>query len=433
MKFSMIIKGLLFCWLITFFLLLGSPGSGLTSEIELKIGGAFDVTGPYAESAMILAYDDYLKWVSDKGGVKDLKGQMCKFKLIWQDCASDIPRGLVAYKDFKAQGCLVHYYCATGQNAALKAQAAKDQTPLVSQLVSNVIFEGEDSWVYGHTGGRENITTLMDGVKKIWKKNTPPTIGFLTWDNLFGTDMIPFGKAYAKRLGFVVGPDEYFSPKALDVTPQIRRLYDAKCNFVVLALVGGQASVIFKNKSDLGYKDMLFIGTTPLSSGSWSTLKKMDPKIYNGNMIYSTFAVETDDSPGTKLMREAHKKYHGEGKWDDFAEYACAFPGVYVTVAAIEKALQKVPGDKITGGDVKKYGLDTLKIDGFGLAMGFSYVDYPGDRQSTAGGRLFEMRDGKLIPLTGWLPNSYQAPHSPTAPDWVKETAKALAEKTLKK
>ncbi len=105
---------------------------------------------------------------------------------------------------------------------------------------------------------------------------------------------------------------------------------------------------------------------------------------------------------------------------DLFEDYAWGFHSAYVTVAAIKKAVQKVPGNELTGEDVKEYGLDSLKIDTKELSMGASYSDYPGARVAIMGGKLCEERDGKLTPLTGWIPCAYQAPHSPTAPAWIK-------------
>lgn len=434
MRFFNILKRASFFILLSFFLSMVSTTPAIASDIEIKIGAAFDITGPYADEGMVRAYQDYVKWINDQGGLKDLKGQSVRIRLFWQDAQSNIPKGLAAYKDFKSKGCVLQFFSSTGQNYALKKRAMQDKIPLVSQLVTGAVFEGEASWVYSQSGFRENIVAMQDGIKAIWKKSRPPVVGFMGWDNLIGQDQVPFGIAYAKELGFVVGPDVYFSPKALDVSPQIRKLHDAKCDFVLLAMAGGQQAMVEKNKYTLGFNDMKFISYPPSTTMSWAAIKKLEPKIYNGNMMWNTFCLASDDAPIVKMIVDMQKKYHkGEVMWDEWGDYAWGLHTAYVTVAALKKALQKVPADKLTGADLKKYGIDTLKIDTQGLSMGASYVDYPGDRQATIGGRLCEQRDGKLVPLTDWIPNVYQPAHSPTAPKWIKETAKEMAAKRAKK
>ena len=423
----------LYCFVAVLFLFSGTKNLNAAPDVVVKIGAAFDITGPYSDLGMLRAYEDCVKWTNEQGGFKDVNGKTCKIKLVWQDCASDIPKGMAAYKDFKAKGCVVQYYSSTGQNFALKKRAKKDKVPLVSQLVSNIVFEGEDSWVYSQAGQREGAIQALDALKtvltKLYKKDKPAKIGFLGWNNLVGEDYVPYAKAYAKLLGFEIGPEEYFSPKALDVTPQLRKLADAKCDFVFLSLAGGQEAMIVKNQYDLGLKkDFRFIVLGP-SVVAWATIRHMDAKYYNGNLIQSTFATQDDDSEGAKLMINLQKKYHkGEIMWDLFEDYAWGFHGAYVTVKAIELALKTVPGDKLTGADVKKYGLDKLDINTIGLSMGASYANYPGDKNATIGGRLFEERDGKMVPLTDWIGNSYQAPHSPMAPEWVKKAHSEMME-----
>ena len=424
----------LYCFVAVLFLFTGITNLHAAADVTVKIGAAFDITGPYSDLGMLRAYEDCVKWTNEQGGFKDVKGQTCKIKLIWQDCASDIPKGMAAYKDFKAQGCVVQYYSSTGQNYALKKKAQKDKVPLVSQLVSNIIFEGKDSWIYSMAGQREASIQALDGIKsalpKIYKKDKPPRIGFLCWNNIIGEDFVPYAKAYAKLLGFEVGIEQYFSPKALDVTPQIRKLADDKCDFVILSMAGGQEAIIVKNKYDAGLKEPFrFVSFGPSITAGWATIKNMDPKYHNGNLIQSTFATQDDDSEGSRLMIKLQKKYHkGEVMWDLFEDYAWGFHSAYVTVKAIELALKTVPGDKLTGADVKKYGLDKFDINTFGLSMGASFANYPGDKNATIGGRLFEQRDRKLIPLTDWIGNNYQAPYSPLAPEWVKKANSEMME-----
>lgn len=156
--------------------------------------------------------------------------------------------------------------------------------------------------------------------------------------------------------------------------------------------------------------------------------------MYNGNLVVMAFVNKEESTPGAKLMIDLQKKYNkGVVNWGRWEEYAWGFHTVYVTLAAIEKALQKIPGNKLTGADVKKYGLDTLNIDTQGLSMGASYTDYPGKRNATIGAKLYEMRDAKLVPKTDWIKFVYQSPFSPTAPDWVKEVQREVLEKEKEK
>ncbi|MDY7036572.1 MAG: ABC transporter substrate-binding protein, partial [Thermodesulfobacteriota bacterium] len=404
MKYSKIFEKGLFCLLGSFILLVFSTGMAtpvIASEIEIKIGASFDITGLYADVGMVRAYQDYIKWVNDHGGLEDLNGKKCILKLVWQDAQSNVAKGMAAYKDFKSKGCVVMYFSSTGQNYALKARAKKDKIPFVSQLVTNVVFEGKDSWVHTGTGFRQNAVGIIDGVKKIWKEKRPPIIGFMGWDNLIGQDPFPYGIAYAKEMGFKVGPVVWFSPKALDVTPQLRELHNGKCDYVCLAIAGGQEAMVIKNKYHLGFQDMKFLSFGASATAGWATIKKMEPKVVNGDYNYSPFCLESDDTPGVKRIIEIQKRYHnGEVMIDHWGDYTFGHLTAYVTVSAIERAIKKVPADKLTGADLKKYGLEGLNVDPLGISLSLSYADYEGDKQSTGGGRLCLKKDRKMIPVT---------------------------------
>jgi len=437
MKFS---NKVLIFMALTLFISLGTVSRGIASDVTVKVGAAFDITGPYSDLGMLRAFQDCIRWTNEKGGFKDVKGNTCKIKLVWQDCQSNIPKGMAAYKDFKAQGCVVHFYSSTGQNFALKKRGVKDKIPFISQLVSNIVYEGKDSWIYSTSGGqRESAIQALDGFKqvlpKVFKKDRPPKIGFMGWNNIIGEDYVPFARAYAKKLGFETGPDVYFSMKALDVSPQLRTLADAKCDYSFLSMAGGQEAMVLKNRYNMGLHEKLkFLLMSP-SVVAWATIKHMEPKYYNGNLLAFIYATQHDNSWGSNLMIDLQKKYHkGDVMWDLFEDYSIGFNNTYFTMKVIELALKTVPGDKLTGADIMKYGLNKVKItDTKGLAMGFDCTLYPGNRNPTTGGRVFEQRDGKLVRLTDWIPNKYQAPYSPTAPQWVKDSQKELMQFMKKK
>ncbi|MDY7035904.1 MAG: ABC transporter substrate-binding protein [Thermodesulfobacteriota bacterium] len=404
----------------------------VAADSEIKIGACFDLTGPYADVDMQKAFVDYIKYVNEKGGFKDAKGQTCKIKLIWKDGASKVPEALVAYKEFKSKGCVVHVYSSTSQNFALRSQAKKDKIPLSSQVVTNIVIEGDaGSWVYGQCPSREAIISGLDGIKMLWKEKRPPKIGFLAWDNLIGYDPVPFGKRYVKELGFELGPSEFFGMDALDITPQLTRLHAAKCDYVIFLIAGGQEAIIYKNKYRLGFhKDLKFVHCPPSTATGWSVTKKLNPKMYNGDLVINGHAVPADDTPGAKMVKEIQKKYHGSVDYDLWGDYLWGFHNVYGIVEGIKKAAQKVGGDQLTGEDVENYGFKDLKMKTQGLSHGLHYSKYHG---VCTGFRLVERRDGKMNPISDWIPVTYLAPDHPDSPQWIKETAKKLAEMMKKK
>ena len=171
MRFLDVSKKIMLCSMMAFLVSLGVPPSGSAADIEIKIGACFDITGPYADPGFLRAYQGLIKLTNESGGFKDVKGQTCKLKLIWKDGQSKVPEALMAYKEFKAAGCVVHSYSSTSQYMSLRAQARADKIPMSSQAVTNLTFEGEaGSWLYGQMGNREAVICGLDGLKKIWKK-----------------------------------------------------------------------------------------------------------------------------------------------------------------------------------------------------------------------------------------------------------------------
>ncbi len=402
-------------------------------ERTVKVGACFDITGTYQEVKMPEAYTHYFNWINEKGGLKDVKGNPVKLELVWRDCASKVPEGLIAYKSFLREGCVVMFFSSTPQNMALAKQANEDKIPLVSIVVSNPALE-PNAYIYGQVLSREASSAIVKGIKEIWNwkgRGRPPKIGFLNWNNVIGMDWVPYAKKYASVLGMEVGPDEYFTVDALDVSSQLRRLHEAKCDYVITVVPGGQNTVLHKSLYDLGFKeDMKLVGHPPEYGSAWSVVKKLDPKITNGNIIAVPWCTFDEKTPANELIRSMQKKYRGVVDEDMWGAYEWGFHPAMVTVEGIRLALQKVPFENLTGEAVKN-GLDAIKdFDTGGLSAGASYADFQGDKCAAKGIKLQVIENGKLKPLTGWISWEYLPTYAPKCPDWVKEVEK---EKALKK
>ena len=406
------------------------PVKAFAQERIVKVGACFDITGPYQEVKMPEAYTHYFQRINERGGLKDVKGNTVKLELVWRDCASKVPEGLTAYKAFRRDGCVLMFFSSTPQNMALARQANDDKIPLVSIVISNPAMEPND-YVYGQVLSREATTAILKGIKEIWKgKGRPAKIGFLNWNNVIGMDWVPYAKKYASVLGMQVGPDEYFTMDALDVSSQLRRLHEAKCDYILTVVPGGQITVLHKNLYDLGFKeDMKLVGHPPEYGMAWSVIQKLDPKITNGNIIATPWCTPDDKVPAGELIREMQKKYRGVVDEDTWGAYAWGLHPAMVSVEGIRLALQKVPFENLTGEAVKKFGLDAIKdFDTGGLSAGASYADFPRDKCAAQGLKLRVIENGKLKPLTDWISWEYFPTYAPKCPEWVKEV-----EKTLKK
>ena len=363
---------------------------------EVEYLSLADYTGPIAglNVPADMGLEDYLKDINAKGGVDGVK-----IKLIGIDTRYDTARAVSAYKRYRrSPKLLVVNSISTGIGKAVARLIERDKRLQLVPGDGEFQAHIQRTFIWG-PAYQDAFAALMDWVIDDWKakgKSGAPVVGYLSWDNPFGRELLRGGKEYAKKLGIKLLPPEYFPPGTLKHDVYLTRLAKAGANYIHAGGVDPTPTNVIRDAYALGLTKKIqmicgYWGPTALGIG-------VHAKALEGTVINSFF-LRGEEAKENKVVTDLWKKYRGS--MDKFnGVYGMGMSWGMTYVGALKTALKDVGYEKIKGDDMYRAYQKITGMNRAGVQGPCAYS--PTSRRGSLEIKIYRVKNGKIVPITDW-------------------------------
>lgn len=377
----------------------GWAGHASAQKKVFKMGSIYGYTGIVATVQVQLSEGliDYIKYFNETGGADlhpGLKGITIDHLSV--DSGYTVPGYLKQFWNLVQSGHRFIYSIDSQGGDAVKSHAEKEQVPIVTgALTDRQMFP--PGWIFGSgVAYPEPFGAIVDWARA-QKKTGPFRFVWLTTDNPFGRAPIEKCTAYAKKHGVeVFGP--VFIPKVpVDVTAELKTAVSYNPDYIMMNLSEAEPSVM-SNVQRLGIhkQNIKFVNYWASEEAMQVAPEACEMALYH-NLPWGLVG---ENSPGMRLFDKLCQRYRGKqmGVW-----YICGMFNGRTMLGALEKALEKVSFDKLNGENIKRQGLERMKnYDMLGIGPNLTFT--PNDRRGVKETRVIEIKGGKYVAKTGYIP-----------------------------
>jgi ABC-type branched-subunit amino acid transport system substrate-binding protein len=294
-----------------------------------------------------MGLEDYIKDINAKGGVDGVK-----IKFIGIDTRYDVARAVSAYKRYRrSPKLLVVNSISTGIGKAVARLIERDKRLQLVPGDGEFQAHIQRTFIWG-PAYQDAFAATLDWIVADWKakgKSGAPVVGYLSWDNPFGRELLRGGKEYAKKLGHALG-----------LTKKIQMT--------------------------CGYW-----GPTALGIG-------VHAKALEGTVITS-FYQRGEESKENKVVTDLWKKYRGSMvKFNEVYGMGMSWGMTYV--AGLKAALKAVGYDNLKPDDMYKAYQGITGLDKHGIQGACAYS--PTSRRGSLEIKIYRVKNGKIVPITDW-------------------------------
>jgi ABC-type branched-subunit amino acid transport system substrate-binding protein len=233
----------------------------------------------------------------------------------------------------------------------------------------------------------------VDWFMKNWKKSTPPTFAWLTWDIASGRVVIsPEVEAYIKSKGIKMVPGEYLPGAPSDTTGNMARLKAAGVDFTYGGMQPEPAAVMYKDMDKLGMVGTMTVGWTYFMNLG-QLINYVGPKLAEGSVVTTVFAT-TDELKELPLAKAIIKP---EDKLND-GQIGGVITGAKragVIAEGIRLAAAKVGADKVDSAAVYAALQTMTNFDPWGVSPAVSFSAT--NRIATNKLWIQQVQNGKIV------------------------------------
>jgi branched-chain amino acid transport system substrate-binding protein len=369
-----------------------------------------DLSGPLAgiTAPLIHGFEDAVAAINEQGGIRG-----ATIELEFRDTGGSVDEAVAAYDAFTStdDNVLVMFTYGSGDGEALASRFTEDQIPNLAAGLSSVAFYGPES---GYTFGYapiypDQFGLFLDWLTANWADVKPASAGdevklaYISWPTAYGQAAItPESTAYAESLGVEIVANEIIevSPTA-DTTTAILNAQAAGANVIYTnSLAFGPASIL-NGLSALGLRDEFFVGANNWAMDLATYAFLSDPSLAYGLTAPFPYLWWTDtDNAGIQYAEELFAKNerpaseHGVG-------YLLTVAGVDIAVRAIERAIDTVGFDNLTGQAVYEA---LLELGEFDVLDGVMRADYGDNSRSPHLAQIRQIQGGPdaFVVLQDW-------------------------------
>ncbi len=403
----------------------------LAGKPAITIHNIIDLTGAYAPIAIPSEKGgkDYLSWVAERGGLDvdgDGKGDV-EVQYKWAEFGNIDSRFMSAYKRFKIQKpkpTIMEMWSSTDQEM-LKPVLERDKINCYGLGMSDPqlyppAWNYMDVWSYGESAAGA-IEYYIDN---IWPKRgtgAKAKVAHLTWDTAYGRAAIEPTTRHGLKSGkYEVVAERFCSllPTDPEVMAYLSDFEKQGVDIIWSNTIVHTPAVIQKGLYKLGLtKKMVLIAN--LWAPADQLLKIVGPEASEGYMCAQPVYIPAaePDAPGVRFAKMLNDKYRQEAGMPNI-QYMRGIRMKANMLEAVRRALVGIMKrdnvdlatacKKITGAEVKEFGLQTLA--GYtAMDTTTKYNSAPAgkdDRRLANHDRLIGIKDGKVTVLSPW----YQVP-----------------------
>jgi len=378
-----------------------APGAG---EKTLKIGITTPSTGAAAEKGAPMGHAnlDAIKYINDElGGAGGYP-----IEVVWLDNAYDAAKVVTNVKRFMDEGCLMFATASSKMMSASMEIANRAEFPGLASFTSPILYR-PPRHIYGQMPdyGDDALAFATYYMNNIWKGPSKPKFALHLLNNPTGYGARDAFKAKADDLGIeIVSIDEHTTTTTSEME-SLTRIKAKKPDVLYISSTPAPTAVIIKNAHDLGMYPGITIGL------GHAGITKALVDIAGADIVEDVYGVFPtvnwgDNVPGMAKMTEYVRKLHpkDEGNMDYITSWAQSL----IMAEILRLAVQNAGYDVLAKGNVESWratetqGIQKLKDFKVGGLHGpVSYT--PGDNRLSKSVRVFQIRNGKITPISGWI------------------------------
>jgi branched-chain amino acid transport system substrate-binding protein len=386
------------------------PATGAPPPIPatLKVGALFDLTGPTSDVGVDYSKGvlDHVRYINEVLG--GIRGRV-KIDLVSADYGYRIPEALNLYRKYrdvdKVQA-IVGW--GTNDTEAMKEQIAADQIPYISASYSSHLNDPAKTPYnfYPVSSYSDQIRAVLKYARELARRENiaQPKFVFAYPDHPYGLAPIPAGKAYARELGFEVGPDQIVALTALEARSQVAAIRTFGADFAWIGGTTNSASVIVRDARQAGLRTRFFVNVW----GFDENMIKLIGAAAEGTFGSTPHAYFGEPVPGMRTIYEAYRRFQGKEvpqfQWGTTqTPYIASYIRGWLNVYMLRKALETIVDNWATysrlggfDGPAVRSALELLKDwdpDGLAPAITVTRTDH---RPSTTT-RIMVVRNGRIV------------------------------------
>lgn len=382
-----------------FFVSMVWTGQAAAEKKVFKFGSIYGYTGVVSTVQALLADGliDYIKYFNETGGADihpGLKDITIEHTSV--DSGYTVPGFLKQYWNLVESGNQLFYSIDSQGGDAAKDPAAKAKVPIVTgALTDRQMFP--PGWIFGSGLAYPEPFAAIIEWAMAQKKGAPFRFCWMTNDNPFGRGPVEKCTAYVKKKGVeVFGP--VFIPKVpVDITAEINTAMSYKPDYIVMN-VSEALPAVMSNVQRMGLhnQNIRFVNYWPNLASLKAAPEACEKVLYHN----IPWGLHGENSPGIKLFEKIWPKYRQS---EPGILYIIGMYNARTCLGALEKALEKVPFKDLTGANIKQYGLERMNnYDMLGLGPNCNFT--PDDRRGIKQTRVVEIKDGKYVAKTDYIP-----------------------------
>ncbi len=375
--------------------LLGSACAGGGSKV--KVGFSICYTGVAAEKGRPMGNGklDCIKYINEElGGVAGYE-----IEVIWRDNEYDAAKAATIINELINSECLLFTTNASKMMMASAETANRAEFPGFA-VFSSPVLTNPPRHIYAQMPdyGDDWAAFAKYYLDNIWKGEGKPKMALHLLNNPTGSGARDAANALADELGIDIVADEEHTATTISEIESLTRIKAENPDILYISSTPQPTSIIVKNAVELG----MYPGMTIACGHASFTSVLVELAGTDVEDVYGVYPTVNwgDNVSAMAKMTEYCQKYHP----DDYGnmDYITSWAESLIVAEILRLAIENVGVDNLTPQAVEEYGFKKLKnFDVGGLHGPVSYT--PGDNRLSKSVRIFQIQNGELVPITGWV------------------------------
>ncbi|HEV8470070.1 MAG TPA: ABC transporter substrate-binding protein, partial [Candidatus Limnocylindria bacterium] len=394
---------------------------------EIVIGAVYPLTGSQAPTGLDLKNgidlavefinsgnkDFNLPLTKDGGGLKNLGG--AKLKIVYGDSQADPQKGQAETERLITSEHVVALLGAYNSAVTATASQAAErlQTPFVNpESSSPTLVTRGFKWFFRSTPDdsmfAENFFQFLDDVNKKFPGQVTKKVAILHTDDLFGSDVNKFCRAFAEKYKYEVVGDTAYKADTPDLASEVQRIKATGASILIEASYLPDVTLAIRTMKQ---QNVNFQGILGMDAGFVDT--KFIPNLGKDTEGLLSREVWAKDLGAQKaLVKQVNDLFRSKFNTDMNGSSARAFTGVFVLADAINRARSVEPA-KIQS------ALAQTDIPADQIIMPWDGVKFDQNGQNTKGrGIMVQIQSGQYV--TVWPLELASKPLVWPLPEWSK-------------
>lgn len=394
---------------------------------EIVIGAVYPLTGSQAPTGLDLKNgidlavefinsgnkDFNLPLTKDGGGLKNLGG--AKLKIVYGDSQADPQKGQAETERLITSEHVVALLGAYNSAVTATASQAAErlQTPFVNpESSSPTLVTRGFKWFFRSTPDdsmfAENFFQFLDDVNKKFPGQVTKKVAILHTDDLFGSDVNKFCRAFAEKYKYEVVGDTAYKADTPDLASEVQRIKATGASILIEASYLPDVTLAIRTMKQ---QNVNFQGILGMDAGFVDT--KFIPNLGKDTEGLLSREVWAKDLGAQKaLVKQVNDLFRSKFNTDMNGSSARAFTGVFVLADAINRARSVEPA-KIQS------ALAQTDIPADQIIMPWDGVKFDQNGQNTKGrGIMVQIQGGQYV--TVWPLELASKPLVWPLPEWSK-------------